>query len=329
MIEEISRVAELPYCWEKLSGKTILMSGGTGFIGSFICDVIRYRNNKYNQRIQVISLSRRGGLNEDCVKYLKVDVSKPFHIDEKIDYIIHLASNTHPRQYAEDPIGTITTNVYGCDNLLSIAVENESHFLLVSSVEIYGQGSNIPMKEYYSGYIDCNQFRSGYNEAKRVCESLMQAYRVKFSIFANTVRLSRVFGADKKVDTKAIAQFIDKAVSGEDIILNSNGNQRYSFCYVADAASAIIKVLFDGVDGEVYNVAADDDGLTLGGYAEYLASLAGKQVVYQIKENNAASKATYALLDCHKLKELGWKPLYTIKEGLKRTYQIKISGEII
>ena len=110
------------------------MSEGTGFIGSFLCDVITYRNAHFNQNIKIISLSRRGGINNETVSYLKQYITKPFSYDGEVDYIIHLASNTHPKQYADDTIGTISTNIYGCDNLLKLSVEKKSKFLLASSV---------------------------------------------------------------------------------------------------------------------------------------------------------------------------------------------------
>lgn len=320
---DISRVVELPYAWEKLDNKIILISGGTGFIGSFISDVIRYRNEKYDSNIKVVSLSRRGGSSDKTVEYLKADITQPISYAGTIDYILHLASNTHPKQYGEDPVGTITTNVIGCDNLLKLAVEKKAIFLLASSVEIYGQGTAEPMDEQYCGYLDCNIARSGYNEAKRTCESLCQSYKQQYGIEVKIVRLARVFGADKKLDTKAMSQFIDKAVAGEDIILKSKGNQRFSYCYIADAVSGIVKVLLDGVDGEAYNIANEDDGLSLGGYAEFMADLANKKVLYRIENDEAASRASYALLDIEKIKKLGWKPLYEVKEGLERTYTIK------
>lgn len=231
--------------------------------------------------------------------------------------------NTHPKQYAEDPIGTIMTNIYGCDNLLKLAVEKKARFLLASSVEIYGQGTAIPMNEEYCGYIDCNLARSGYNEAKRTCEALTQSYRSVFGVNAVIARFARVFGADKKHDTKAMSQFMDKAVLGEDIILKSKGQQRYSYCYIADAVSGLLKLMLDGQDGEAYNISNDDDGLTLGEYAEYIASLANLKVRYEIENNESVSKATFALLDTHKIKNIGWKPQYSVKDGLKRTYMIK------
>lgn len=323
MVCDIKKVAELSYRWEKLNNKTILMSGGTGFIGSFICDVIAYRNKNYGQNTKIISLSRKGGVDNETVSYLKQDIREPFSVSAQVDYVMHLASNTHPKLYAEDPIGTITTNIYGCDNLLQIAKEQKAKFLLASSVEIYGQGTEEPMDEKYSGYIDCNQARAGYNEAKRVCEALTQSYRLQYGNNAVIARLARIFGADHKIDTKAMAQFIDKAVSGEDIVLKSNGAQRFSYCYVADAASALLYLLLEGVDGEAYNITEEDEGLTLGGYAEYIASLAAKNVIYTIEDNELVSKISYALMDGSKLKLLGWKPLYTIKDGIKRTFELK------
>ena len=295
--EEIKVIAELPYSWEKIKDKTILVSGGTGFIGTAFVDVIKYRNQKYNENIKVISFSRRGGESSEYLECIKANVKQPLHYEGKIDYIIHLASNTHPKQYAEDPIGTIMTNIYGCDNLLKLAVEKKARFLLASSVEIYGQGTAIPMNEEYCGYIDCNLARSGYNEAKRTCEALTQSYRSVFGVNAVIARFARVFGADKKHDTKAMSQFMDKAVLGEDIILKSKGQQRYSYCYIADAVSGLLKLLLDGQDGEAYNISNDDDGLTLGEYAEYIASLANLKVRYEIENNESVSKATFALLD--------------------------------
>lgn len=324
--QDIINVATLPYSWDKLNNKVIMISGGTGFIGSFITDVIRYRNERYKSHIKVVSLSRRGGTSDNDVKYLKADITQPILYDGEVDFIIHLASNTHPKQYGEDPVGTITTNVIGCNNLLDFAVKKKAIFLLASSVEIYGQGSTQPMNEHYNGYLDCNMARSGYNEAKRTCESLCQSYKQQYGIEVKIARLARVFGADKKFDTKAMSQFMDKAVAGEDIILKSSGNQRFSYCYVADAVSGVIKVLLDGDNGEAYNISDEDDGLTLGEYAEYMASLANKKVVYQIEDDESVSRASYALMDFSKLTKLGWKPLYNVKEGLERTYMIKIQS---
>ena len=322
-LEDLKNIANLPYDWERLNDKTIMISGGTGFIGNFICDVIRYRNTHYGSKIHIVSLSRHGGKSDDTIERVAADITKPIKYDGHIDYILHLASNTHPAQYATDPVGTITTNIIGCNNLLKLAVEKKiDRFLLASSNEIYGQGPEHPMDESYDGYIDFNTARAGYNESKRTCEALCQSYKLQYGVDCVIARFTRTIGADHKKDTKAISQFMEKAVNGENIVLKSKGNQRYSFCYVADTASGAIKVLLDGVSGEAYNISDDDEGLTLSEYAELIASLAGKKVVYQIEQNDSVSKAVYALMDTKKIKKLGWKPLYNVSDGLRKTYEI-------
>lgn len=322
--EDIVKIATLPYSWEKLKNSTILLSGGTGLIGNFFCEVIKYRNNNFNNNIKVLSLTRRGGSSSDGVNNIKADVTKDINIDEKVDYVVHLASNTHPKVYEEDPVGTIMTNVKGCDNLLKIAVEKKvKKFIFASSDEAYGTGIDHKIKEEDLGYVPLNAYRSGYNESKRVGELLCQSYKKQYNQNVSIVRFTRVFGYSKRQDSKAMAQFIEKAVNQEDIILNSKGEQRFSYIYVADAVSALVKVMLDGENGEAYNAAAEDENKTLFDYASYLASLAGTKTVVQIKNSDAVSRAQYTILDTCKLKKLGWKPLYSITEGLNRTYTIK------
>ena len=321
--EDISSVAHLDYDWEKLKNKTVLISGGTGFIGKFFIAVIKFRNEKFNDNIKVISLSRHPLADDRNVVYLKQDVTEEIKVDQEIDFILHLASNTHPKQYAAYPVDTIVTNVLGCNNLLKLAVQKKiSRFLLASSVEIYGEGSGEEIREDYCGYIDCNTARAGYNEGKRVSESLCQSFRQQYGVNCVIARLARVFGADKKQDSKAIAQFLEKAVNGEDILLKSKGEQEFSYCYVADAVSGILKILLDGKDGEAYNLAEDFENKTLGDYAKLIASFANKKVIYDIQDVAGASKASYAVINCDKLKALGWEAHYTVSGALERTYQI-------
>lgn len=321
--EAIRRVAELDYNWSKLENKTILISGGTGFLGQFLIQTIKYRNENYNDNINIISLSRNPFKNEDNITYIQRDITKDLDITSDINFIIHLASNTHPVQYASDPVGTILTNVLGCNNLLKLAVNKKTErFLLASSVEIYGEGNGNSISEEYSGYINCNTARAGYNEAKRVSESLCQSYRMQFGLDCVTARLARCFGPDKKTDSKAMAQFMSNAVSGEDIVLKSKGEQRFSYCYVADAVSGLIKILIDGLSGEAYNVADDDEGKSLKDYASIIAGFANKKVVISADSQVGASNANYAIIDCTKLKNLGWRPLFSVSEGLAETFKI-------
>ena len=321
--EDIKRVATLNYAWQKLKGKTLLISGGTGFIGQFIVAVVNYRNENFGDDIKIISLSRHPLENTHNVLYIKQDVTQPVNLDGKVDYILHLASNTHPKQYAAYPVDTIITNVLGCNNLLELAVKKKARFLLASSVEIYGSKLKDAVKEEDCGYIDCNTARAGYNEGKRVSESLCKSYKEQYGVDCVTARLARVFGADKKQDSKAIAQFFERALSGGDIVLKSRGLQRFSYCYVADAVSGILKVLIDGQSGEAYNISEDDEGKSLKDYASLIAGFAGRKVVFDLNADNAgASVADFAVLNCDKLKSLGWQPIYSPGEAMQRTYKI-------
>lgn len=322
-LAEAQRIASLDLPWGKLKNKTVLLSGGTGLIGSLLIGVLKERNLR-GDAISVISLSRRARANEEGVTYLSHDVVQPLDDTVRAEFFLHLASNTHPKQYSEDPVGTITTNAFGCYHLLEAARRSHAErFLLASSVEIYGDGNGKPLREQDCGKLDCNTARAGYNESKRLCESLCQSYRAQYGVDCVIARLSRCFGYDEKADTKALAQFIAKAVAGEDIVLKSEGKQAFSYCYVSDAVSALLTVLLTGENGEAYNIADDFEGLTLGDYARLIASFAGKEVVFDFdpKKNQGISVSNYAVLDCTKLKALGWTPRWTVSAALKDTYE--------
>ncbi|MCM1081966.1 MAG: NAD-dependent epimerase/dehydratase family protein [Clostridium sp.] len=342
-MEDIKRVACCNYKWEMLRGKSIVISGGTGMIGSFIVDVLMYQNEVMGLETHVYVIGRskkkawdRFGSYMDCDKlhFVCCDINEPLDISEPadlngIDYIIHAASNTHPAAYAGDPIGTISANVLGTKYLLDFAQKAGcKRFVFLSSVEIYGEnkGDTDKFAEDYLGYIDCNTLRAGYPESKRTGEALCQAYRKQHGLDVVIPRLSRTYGPTMLLsDTKAISQFILKGAYGEDIVLKSEGTQLYSYVYVADAASAIIKLMLEGENGQAYNVTSDASDLTLRELAKIIADYVGKRVVYELPdkvESAGYSKATKALLDCQKLKGTGWTPLYGIQDGLIRTIDI-------
>ena len=192
---------------------------------------------------------------------------------------------------------------------------------------MYGSGIEHPIKEDEFGYISLEKYRSGYNEAKRLSEVLCQSYKKKYGLNISIARFARVFGNNKRPDTKALSQFIEKAVNKEDIILNSSGKQKYSFVYVADAVSALIKIIIDGENGEAYNVSDDSENKTLKDYASFLSDLANTKITIQLKNNESVSSAVNALLDTTKIKLIGWKPLYSVSEALKRLYIIKTESK--
>lgn len=264
--------------------------------------------------------------DNDCFKYLSCDVNEEIPECGPVDYVIHAASNTHPLQYSDDPIGTIASNVVGTKNLLDYAVSHRAlHFCFVSSVEIYGEnrGDTEKFDEKYLGYIDCNTLRAGYPESKRLGETLCNAYSQIYGLAFTIPRLSRVYGPTMmSSDTKAISQFIGKAAAGENIVLKSEGNQKYSYTFVTDAVSGILYTMLMGRPGEAYNVADEKSDITLKDLAEILARIAGTRVIFELpdeKERLGYSTATKAMLNADKLKKLGWTPEVPMEEGLKCT----------
>lgn len=338
-LEDVELIATSHLPWDLLQNSSILISGGTGLIGSFLIDVIMYRNKYFDMKCRVHALGRSIEkakkrfaycYTSPLFSFISHDINLPLNeIDTDIDYVLHLASNTHPRAYATDPIGTITTNIIGLKNMLDFCASvHIKRFAFASSNEIYGEnrGDTELFDESYCGYIDCNTMRAGYPESKRCGESLCQAYIKQRNLDIVVPRLTRSYGPTMlQSDSKAISQFIKNAVYGEDIVLKSAGNQYYSYTYMADAVSGLLTVLLKGKTGEAYNIADISSDIRLKDLANTLASIANKKVIFEIPdklEQSGYSKATKARLDGTKIKELGWKPVYQISSGLERTVMI-------
>ena len=338
-MEDVSYIAGLDLPWDKLQNKSVLISGATGLVGSCFIDVIMKRN-EYGMNCKVYALGRNEQrakerfaycADSSLFEFVAYDISRPLVRDdiETVDYVLHLASNTHPMQYSTDPIGTITTNIFGTYNMLEFAEKhNATRCAFTSSNEIYGENRGDVEKfgEHYCGYIDSNTMRAGYPESKRCSESLCQAYIKQKGMDIVIPRPTRSYGPTMLMsDTKAISQFIRKGIAGEDIVLKSAGTQYYSYTYVADAVSGLLTVLLLGECGEAYNIADEASDIMLKDLAAIIAGYAGKKVVFELPDVIEAagySTATKARLDSKKLQGLGWKAKYDIKSGMERTMRI-------
>ena len=339
--QDLEAVADLKLPWDRLRNKTLLISGATGLIGSFLIDVLMEKNRRDSMNCSVIALTRDPeraaaravGTWQPQVRFLRCDVSRERPEPGcSLDYVIHAASNTHPIAYATDPVGTITTNIIGTKNLLeAAAAHHAARTVFLSSVEIYGEnrGDCEYFTEGYCGYIDCNTLRAGYPEGKRAGEALCQAYIRQKGQDVVIPRLPRIFGPTMlESDTKAVSQFLKKGIARENIVLKSEGNQLYSYCYVADAVSGILHCLFYGKNGEAYNLGDLTSDITLKDLAHLIADYAGTTVVFDLPsqtEKAGYSTATKALLNGDKLKALGWRPQYGISTAIPRTMEIMLA----
>lgn len=346
---DLAAVTSLDLPWERLSGGCFLISGATGMIGSTLIDVLMKRNREQDLGCHIIALGRSEDkaqvrfdeyLRDDLFTFIKCDINRREDLaraedvysraaESGPDFIFHAASNTHPVAYANDPIGTVMTNITGLNNLLDFASQMGcSRFLFASSNEIYGEnrGDTELFDEEYCGYINCNTVRAGYPESKRAGEALCQAYIRQKGLDVVILRFTRSFGPTLlPTDTKALSQFLKKGVAGEDIVLKSKGQQFFSYTYVIDAISGLLSCLLRGTCGEAYNIADISCDITLRDLAQIIAEYAGTKVVFELPdevEKAGYSTATKARLDSSKLQKLGWKAQFDIKTGVDHTIRI-------
>ncbi|MBR1728462.1 MAG: NAD-dependent epimerase/dehydratase family protein [Selenomonadaceae bacterium] len=337
-LEDVKRVANENLSWNDLKNKSLLITGATGMIGTMIVDVLMQKNVDDNLNLKIYAAGRNykiaqkrfaDYLSSDNFEFVRFDVNEPINFDFKVDFIIHAASNTHPKLYSSDPVATLMTNILGTYNLLEYAKTSAiEKFLFLSTVEIYGQAleNDDTFDENYCGYINCNSFRANYPEGKRAGEALCNAYIEKYKINIIIPRLSRIYGATMRLDdSKAMSEFIMNGVRKENIILKSEGLPLFSYCYLADCVSGIFYCLLNGECGEAYNIADSSEIISLRAIAEYIAELSDRKVIFEIPDSSQAkgfSKVVRGVMSNKKLRSLGWTPYDDTKSGVKKTIEI-------
>ncbi len=339
IIEDIKMIADrLDKAAEQFSGKTILITGGLGFLGRYIVNTFLYLNkDKLKKPTKIIVVdnyitSTNVRLNlfarKKYLRFKKHNIIKPLKISGPIDYIIHAAGLASPLYYQKYPLETIDVAVTGTRNMLELAKQKKvKSILFFSSSEIYGDPppQEIPTKESFRGNVSSTGERSCYDESKRLGETLCMTYFRLYKTPVKFVRPFNVFGPGmRENDNRVIPNFLYNALSHKPIGVHLNGKQTRAFCYIADAVTGFFQVLLSSGNGEVYNVGNDEIELNMNQLAQHVKKIFEKKVTIlniPYPKNYPLGEPQRRCPDLTKIKKLGYKPTFNLETGLKRTLQ--------
>jgi dTDP-glucose 4,6-dehydratase len=300
---------------------TALVTGGAGFIGSHLCDYLLKTGHR------VICVDNLGSGTKDNIKHLlknknfkfiKHNVIFPLEINEKIDYIYHLASRASPIDYQEHPVETALTNSVGTYNMLKLALRKDATLLFASTSEAYGTPKIHPQTEEYWGNVNPVGVRSCYDESKRFGEALLMSFYREYKAKIKIVRIFNTYGPRlRKNDGRVISNFIIQALANKPITIYGDGSQTRSFCYVSDMVEGIYKMMHSGWIGPK----------NLGNPHEVTVLEIAKQIKKLSKSNSKIifkplpqDDPTKRQPDISKARSmLGWHPVVGLEEGLKTT----------
>ncbi|MBN1526882.1 MAG: SDR family oxidoreductase [Candidatus Omnitrophica bacterium] len=307
--------------------KTALITGGAGFIGSHLCDLLLEKGHNVicvdnlltGKMDNIRHLAREKGF-----EFVKHNVSQYINIKGRIDYILHFASPASPTDYLKYPIQTLKVGSLGTHNALGLAKAKRATFLLASTSEVYGDPLVNPQPEKYWGNVNPIGPRGVYDEAKRFAEAITMAYHRVHSLDTKIARIFNTYGERMRHnDGRAIPNFISQAIKGRPITMYGTGKQTRSFCYISDMVRGLYKLL----------VSRTHDPVNLGNPAEMtLLDLAG----LIIENTGSGSRIVFEKLpvddpkvrcpDIRKARTLlGWSPKVHIEEGLRKTISYFLS----
>lgn len=314
---------------EQLSGKRICITGATGLIGSAVADILLYLKTRKGLNLEIYlsgrneeKIAKRFGFWAGSFCFLPYFEINNWNI--ALDYFVHCAENAHPKVFSENPAETLVSSVEGINSVLRYVHKFGGRLCYLSSSEVYGKTqTDRPICENEMGFVDLSDARSCYPSAKRAAETLCACYLKEYGTYSVIVRPGHIYGAGfTREDSRAFAQFARNVLSGQDIVMKSEGLQIRSYCYALDCASAILSVAVKGRSGEAYNIANPSSNVSIRRLAETFAAVAGRKVVFDLptqSELNGYNKMTYSALNSDKLLRLGWKGKFDIGKGVEST----------
>lgn len=306
-----------------MSGKRILVTGGSGFLGSYLCERLLQSGNEVICADNFFTGSKRNIyhlLDNPRFELLRHDVTFPLYVE--VDEIYNLACPASPIHYQKDPVQTVKTCVHGAINMLGLAKRVGAKILQTSTSEVYGDPSIHPQVEEYWGNVNPVGIRSCYDEGKRCAETLFHAYWLQSRLPIKIVRIFNTYGPRMHPnDGRVVSNFILQALQDKDITIYGEGSQTRSFCYRDDLIEAIIRMMATGpeVTGPI-NIGNPGE-FTILQLAELIIELTGSKSKI-IRQPLPADDPKQRKPDISKAKEiLKWQPVTQLREGLQKTIE--------
>lgn len=304
----------------------ILITGGTGFIGSNLCHYLLKNMDKVNifcmdNNYSGSLLNIKNLINLPNFTFINHNIINTINFNfEKLDFIYHLACPASPISYQKKPLFTIKTCVYGTINILEIAKKYKSRILFSSTSEIYGDPNISPQVEEYWGNVNPIGIRSCYDEGKRLAETIMFEYNRKHKVDIRIIRIFNTYGPlmDKN-DGRVVSNFINQALEEKDITIYGDGMQTRSFCYIDDLIIGIIKMMNNDYIGPI-NLGNPNE-ITIKKLANIILNKINtkSKIVFKELPNDDPKKRNP---DITKAKNnLGWEPTINLNNGLNKTIE--------
>jgi UDP-glucuronate decarboxylase len=311
---------------DAFAGKRVLVTGGAGFIGSWLCDVL-VGFGAHVSAVDDLSTGRIRNVDHltknPLFKFVESDVCA-FGAREKVDFIFHMAAHASPDEYQAHPIETLQTSALGSFAMAELARKNDAALLFASTSEVYGDAGVIPTPESYWGKVNPVGRRSCYDEGKRFAEALLVAYSTQYGLDARIPRIFNSYGPRLREDGlygRAMSRFISQALTNQPITVYGDGRQTRSFCYVTDTVTALMLLMMSPkAKGEVVNVGNTREVTILELAKKVQEAAKSKSIIefHPLPKDDPKRRCP----DTAKLERLvGWKPNFIFEEGLKRTIE--------